>query len=96
MEQETEGESRTVARLRVLNSETKQAKAANEVLAEFASVTDELTKEVEHMSAFFVICFDDHGNPVSRLHVGEMFPMPTPLIPMVAKECATATVYSRE
>lgn len=89
-------EDAKTANLRVINSETPQDKAANEVLAEFAALTDELSKEVEHMSAFVLICFDDHGNPQMRLHVGDMFPMPTPLLPMVVKECTNALVYKRE
>lgn len=80
----------------VLNTELPRDKAANDVAAQFASKTLELTSEVDRMSGFFIVVFDDEGNPSSTVHFGDMFPMPTPMVPDVVRECCVQDVYRKE
>lgn len=81
--------------LRVVNGETRKARVANEVLAHFAAATHDLSLEIESMSGFVVVCFDEHGNPSSRMTVGADFQIPTPLLPMIVEDCTKTMVYAR-
>lgn len=83
-----------IAQVRVLDKDTSRDKAANEVHKEFAEVYDHLIKETGRMSGFFVVAFDDEGNPNFRLHVGEYFPIPTPMLPEIIKQIAVQETYS--
>lgn len=82
-----------MAELRVLNKETPRDKATVEVHKAFAESYDEMIKETGRMSGFIVLTFDDQGNPTLKMHVGEYFPIPTPMLPKIASDFITAEVY---
>jgi hypothetical protein len=86
----------TPVSLVVLNTELPRDKAANEVAAQFASFTEGVTTIVDRMSGFYIVVFDDEGNPYSTMHFGEMFPMPMPMVPDVVRECCVQDVYRKE
>jgi hypothetical protein len=79
--------------LRVINSQTAADKEANNVLAEFAHVTEELTKSVDRMSGFVIVAVDDHGFPTAMSHFGNNFPIPPVMMPEIVKTATEALVY---
>jgi hypothetical protein len=82
-----------MADFRVIGPDTQKDIAANEVNKKFADVYDGLLTSVDRMTGFIVIVFDEYGAPQWKVFVGEKFPIPTPMLPEVAKECARASVY---
>lgn len=79
--------------LAVLNTELPRDKAANAVLAQFAKFTEDMTTLVDRMSGFYVVAFDDEGNPYTTMHFGDYFPMPVLMVPEVIEQCCVQDVY---
>lgn len=79
--------------LRRIDGSTARDAEANEVLATFAKETLELSKEVERMSAFLVVAFDDEGFITSRLYYGHNFPIPPPMLPDIIRDAVVSDVY---
>ena len=82
------------ADIRVIDNSTRVDRASNEVHAAFAEAYDDMLKETGGMSAFFIVCFDHSGAPVSMLHMGTEFPIPPPMLPEIVKQCAITQVYT--
>jgi len=78
-----------------LDTERPRDIAANEVLAKFAEFTEDLSVQVGRMSGFWVVVFDDEGNPMTSMYMGERFPLPLPMVPDIVRECCTNDVYDR-
>lgn len=83
------------AELRKIDGSTARDAAANECLTEFAKETEELSKSVDRMSGFVIICLDDEGFPTSSVHFGQRFPVPPVMLPEIVKEAVLAHVYTR-
>lgn len=77
----------------VVDGDTRRSKEANQVLAEFAAMTEKMTTTIDYMSGFIVIGFDDQGHVYSAMYLGEMFPIPSPLLPSIAEKAVTTRVY---
>lgn len=80
-------------KLHTINPELPLDIAANEAQAKFAEFTEKLSVGIGRMSAFVAIVFDDQGNPMSSWYAGDMFPIPTPMVPGIIKDIVTSDVY---
>jgi len=82
-----------MAVVKVLDVERKSDVAATEVHKVFAEEYDRIIQETGRMSGFVIVAFDDHGVPVSTVHLGEMFPIPPPMLPDIVKQCTISHVF---
>jgi len=82
------------AKVHVIDKDTPRDVAATIVHKEFAEVYDYMIKETGRMSGFFVVTFDDEGNPHYRQHLGEFFPIPPPMLPEIIKQISVQETYS--
>ena len=72
-----------------------RAIAANEVLAEFASKTADISTEVETMAGFAVMAWDDEGNLVTEVHIGGRTPFSPMLVPAFARDLFKADIVDQ-
>lgn len=81
--------------LRVIGPDTAKDAEANKTNKAFAESYDELLTTHKRMTGFMVVVFDEKGNPYWHVYMGEHFPLPSPMLPEVLKQCALAAVYSQ-
>lgn len=82
--------------LRVIDGNTHRDIAANEMRNVFGEAADDVLNETGRVSGFVIVAFDDQGNPTWRVEFGEMFPIPSPLVPDIVKQCVSSTIYGGE
>lgn len=92
-ELETRLVERPKPQLVVINEHTARDREANKTLAEFAADTGHLSTGCERMAAYFIMVFDDEGNPISKLYCGDMFPISSVLLPEIIRDAAKVRVH---
>jgi hypothetical protein len=79
--------------LRVVHGRTAADIEANRMLAEFAAATEKVSIDVDGMSGFIVVAFDEHGYPTFTYAIGKNCPIPPPMLPSIVKDIVTTQVY---